>query len=71
LRALLERNPEQTQPLAGARIIDVGCWAGPLSRLGAEVLGIDASGRNVTFAKRHARLSDVQVRYRHLCPRIA
>jgi len=72
LPALLERGPRKAQPLAGARIIDVGCGAGlvtePLSWLGAEVLGIDASERNVMVAKRHARLSGAPVRYRHALP---
>ena len=72
LPALLERDPHTAHPLAGARIIDVGCGAGlvtePLSWLGAEVLGIDASERNVMVAKRHARLSGAPVRYRHALP---
>lgn len=72
LPALLERDPREAQPLTGARIIDVGCGAGlvtePLSRLGAEVLGIDASERNVMVAERHARLTGAPVRYRHALP---
>jgi 2-polyprenyl-6-hydroxyphenyl methylase / 3-demethylubiquinone-9 3-methyltransferase len=72
LPALLERDPRTAQPLAGARIIDVGCGAGlvtePLSQLGAEVLGIDASERNVMVAERHARLSGAAVHYRHALP---
>jgi len=72
LPALLERDPRKARPLAGARVIDVGCGAGlvtePLSRLGAEMLGIDASERNVMIAERHARLSGAPVRYRHALP---
>jgi len=72
LPALLKRDPRKAQPLAGARIIDVGCGAGlvaePLSRLGADVLGIDASERNVMVAERHARLSGATVHYRHALP---
>jgi 2-polyprenyl-6-hydroxyphenyl methylase/3-demethylubiquinone-9 3-methyltransferase len=72
LPALLERDPRKEQPLTGARIIDVGCGAGlvtePLSRLGAEVVGIDASERNVMIAESHARLSGAPVRYRHALP---
>jgi 2-polyprenyl-6-hydroxyphenyl methylase / 3-demethylubiquinone-9 3-methyltransferase len=72
LPALLGRDPRAEQPLAGVRIIDVGCGAGlvaePLSRLGADVLSIDASERNVAVAERHARLSGAPVRYRHALP---
>ena len=58
--------------MAGVKIIDVGCAAGlvtePLSRLGACILGIDASERNVKVAERHARQSGAPVRYRHALP---
>jgi 2-polyprenyl-6-hydroxyphenyl methylase/3-demethylubiquinone-9 3-methyltransferase len=53
-------------------VIDVGCGAGlatePISRLGADVLGIDAAERNVAVAERHARLSGASLRYRHALP---
>jgi 2-polyprenyl-6-hydroxyphenyl methylase / 3-demethylubiquinone-9 3-methyltransferase len=65
LPASLKRDPHEAQPPAGARIIDVGCGAGlvtePLSRLGAEMLGIDACERNVVVAEGRARLSGAQV----------
>jgi len=68
LPVLLQRDPCSPQPLAGAKIIDVGCGAGlvtePISRLGGDVLGIDAAERNVLVAERHARLSGAPVRYR-------
>src|SRR3977135_2029439 len=58
LPALLRRDPRAASPLSGMKIIDVGCGAGlvtePVSRLGAEVVGIDASERNVMVAERHA-----------------
>ena len=51
LPALLQRDPRAARPLAGLNVIDVGCGAGlvtePISRLGADVLGIDAAERNV------------------------
>lgn len=69
LPVLLQRDPRSAQPLAGVKIIDVGCGAGlvtePMSRLGGDVLGIDAAERNVLIAERHARLSGAAVRYRH------
>ncbi len=59
-------------PLAGLSVLDVGCGAGsvtePISRLGADVLGIDASERNIQVAQRHAALSSAPVRYRHALP---
>src|SRR5262245_63324057 len=61
LPLLLRRDPSSAQPLLGLKIIDVGCGAGlvtePISRLGGEVLGIDAAERNVSVAERHARLT--------------
>jgi 2-polyprenyl-6-hydroxyphenyl methylase/3-demethylubiquinone-9 3-methyltransferase len=72
LPVLLGRDPSAASPLAGLKIIDVGCGAGlvtePISRLGAEVLGIDAAERNILVAERHARLSGAPVRYRHALP---
>jgi len=69
LPLLLRRDPSSAQPLLGLKIIDVGCGAGlvtePISRLGGEVLGIDAAERNVSVAERHARLTGASVRYRH------
>jgi 2-polyprenyl-6-hydroxyphenyl methylase/3-demethylubiquinone-9 3-methyltransferase len=72
LPALLQRDPGAPSPLAGLKILDVGCGAGlvsePMSRLGAEVVGIDASERNVMVAERHARASGARVHYRHALP---
>jgi 2-polyprenyl-6-hydroxyphenyl methylase / 3-demethylubiquinone-9 3-methyltransferase len=72
LPVLLQRDPRTARPLAGLNVIDVGCGAGlvteSISRLGADVLGIDAAERNVAVAKRHARLSGVPVRYSHALP---
>ena len=72
LPVLLHRDPRTARPLAGLNIIDVGCGAGlvtePISRLGADVLGIDAAKRNVAVAERHARLSGASLHYRHALP---
>ncbi|SEC31946.1 3-demethylubiquinone-9 3-methyltransferase [Rhizobiales bacterium GAS188] len=72
LPVLLQRDPRTAQPLAGLKIVDVGCGAGlvtePISRLGATVLGIDAAERNVLVAERHARSTGAAVRYRHALP---
>jgi 2-polyprenyl-6-hydroxyphenyl methylase / 3-demethylubiquinone-9 3-methyltransferase len=72
LPVLFCRDPNAARPLAGLKIIDVGCGAGlvtePLSQLGADVLGIDAAARNVAVAERHARISGAPAKYRHALP---
>ena len=54
--------------LTGIRVLDVGCGGGLLSealaRLGAEVVGIDASAGNVAAARLHAAAEAVPVDYR-------
>ena len=50
---------EKIKPLKRLRILDIGCGGGllsePMSRLGADVVGIDASSRNIEIAKLHAK----------------
>ena len=62
------RDPHGTQPLAGLRLLDIGCGGGllsePMARMGAEVLGADASGTNIEVARLHASQSGVAVDYR-------
>lgn len=54
-------------PLAGKRVLDVGCGAGllcePLARLGAAVTGIDAAAENVAVARAHAAQSGLAITY--------
>ncbi|GGK02554.1 bifunctional 2-polyprenyl-6-hydroxyphenol methylase/3-demethylubiquinol 3-O-methyltransferase UbiG [Luteimonas terricola] len=56
------------QPLAGARVLDVGCGGGLLSeamaRAGADVTAIDLAGDLVKVARLHALESGVKVDYR-------
>jgi 2-polyprenyl-6-hydroxyphenyl methylase / 3-demethylubiquinone-9 3-methyltransferase len=72
LAVLSGRDPHAPSPLAGLKIIDVGCGAGlvaePLSRLGANVLGIDAAERNVAVAQQHAQIAGSSAKYRHALP---
>lgn len=55
LRAL---NPNTAEPLAGLRVLDVGCGGGllsePVARMGAQVTGIDVSPEGVSAAAAHA-----------------
>ncbi|MCF3934188.1 bifunctional 2-polyprenyl-6-hydroxyphenol methylase/3-demethylubiquinol 3-O-methyltransferase UbiG [Acuticoccus sp. M5D2P5] len=64
-----ERDPRGEAPLAGLRILDIGCGAGllsePLSRMGAEIVGADAAATNIEVARRHAEHSGVDVDYRN------
>lgn len=55
------------KPLAGRRVLDVGCGAGllcePLARLGAEVTGIDAAPENIAAARAHAEAMGLAITY--------
>jgi 2-polyprenyl-6-hydroxyphenyl methylase/3-demethylubiquinone-9 3-methyltransferase len=61
-------DPLGRRPLAGKRALDMGCGAGllaePLSRLGAEVTGVDAAPENIDAAQAHAVLSHLAIDYR-------
>jgi 2-polyprenyl-6-hydroxyphenyl methylase/3-demethylubiquinone-9 3-methyltransferase len=56
------------RPLSGKRALDMGCGAGlltePLSRLGADVTGIDAARENIAAAQGHAVISRLEIDYR-------
>ena len=51
-------------PLKNLKILDIGCGGGlisePMSRLGADVTGIDASDKNIEIAKIHAKQSKLK-----------
>jgi 2-polyprenyl-6-hydroxyphenyl methylase/3-demethylubiquinone-9 3-methyltransferase len=59
-------------PLKGLKILDIGCGGGlisePMSRLGANVTGIDASDKNIQVAKIHAKESNLDIRYINTVP---
>ena len=58
---------ESVSPLAGKSALDVGCGAGllcePLSRLGAEVTGVNAAPENAAAAATHAEAAGLDIRY--------
>lgn len=63
------RDPRAPKPLAGLRLLDIGCGGGllsePMARLGAEVVGVDAAARNIPVARLHAEQSELAIDYRH------
>src|SRR5690554_6228660 len=62
------RDPRAAKPFEGLRILDIGCGGGllcePMARLGASVVGADASETNIEVAKLHAAESKVRIDYR-------
>ena len=55
------------KPLSGINILDVGCGGGllsePMSRMGANVTGIDASDKNIKVAKLHSKKNKLKINY--------
>lgn len=68
LCAELGRNASSEQPLAGLRLLDIGCGGGILSeslaQLGASVVGTEISEKNVRVAALHAERSGLPIEYR-------
>ena len=59
-------------PLKNLKILDIGCGGGlisePMSRLGANVTGIDASDKNIQVAKLHAKKNNLNINYINIVP---
>ena len=55
------------KPLDKINILDIGCGGGllsePMTRLGADVTGIDASSKNINIAKLHAKKNKLKINY--------
>ena len=55
------------KPLEKVRLLDIGCGGGllsePMYRLGADVVGIDASNKNIQVAKLHAKKNNLKIKY--------
>lgn len=62
------RESIERHPFKGLRFLDIGCGGGllaePMARLGAKMIGADASDVNIEIAKIHAEQSGVDIDYR-------
>jgi len=60
------------KPLKKINILDIGCGGGllsePMCRLGANVIGIDASVKNIEVAKFHAKKNKLKIDYKVASP---
>ena len=58
---------DKDKPFDKIDILDIGCGGGllsePMSRLGAKVVGIDASKKNIEVAKFHAKKNKLKIEY--------
>ena len=64
------KNSEK--PLKKINLLDIGCGGGllsePMCRLGANVVGIDASAKNIEVAKFHAKKNKLKINYKVASP---
>ena len=62
------RDAKSARCLEGLRVLDIGCGGGllsePMARLGAEVVGADASATNIGVASAHATAAGLAIDYR-------
>lgn len=62
------RDPKARRPFEGLRLLDIGCGGGllcePMTRLGFQVTGVDASERNIGTASTHAAEQGLAIDYR-------
>ena len=62
------RDPRAAKPFEGLRFLDIGCGGGllcePMARLGASVVGADASETNIEVARLHAAEAGLAIDYR-------
>ncbi len=63
-----DRDMNDPKAFTGLRFLDIGCGGGllcePMARLGAEIVGADASETNIEVAKIHAEQSGLNIDYR-------
>lgn len=69
VEAHFKLEPRQKTPFAGLRLLDIGCGGGlisePMARLGADVVAVDASDKNIKTASLHATKSGLDIDFRH------
>lgn len=62
------RDSRDLRPFGGISLLDIGCGGGllsePMSRLGFQVTGVDASERNIRAALTHAKGQGLAIAYR-------
>tara|TARA_Y100000768_G_scaffold333396_1_gene273409 strand:- start:1000 stop:1731 length:732 start_codon:yes stop_codon:yes gene_type:complete len=70
IRSLKLNNNEK--PLKKVKILDIGCGGGlltePMKKLGADVVGIDASENNIKVAKIHSKKNNLDIKYLCVSP---
>jgi 2-polyprenyl-6-hydroxyphenyl methylase/3-demethylubiquinone-9 3-methyltransferase len=63
------RDRHGAAPLAGLRVVDIGCGGGilteALAELGAAMTGVDPAPNNIEVARRHAGRSGLAIDYRN------
>ena len=68
VQARFSRDPKAIRPFEGLRLLDIGCGGGllcePMTRLGFQVTGVDASERNIGTASAHAAEQGLAIDYR-------
>ncbi|MCX7587500.1 bifunctional 2-polyprenyl-6-hydroxyphenol methylase/3-demethylubiquinol 3-O-methyltransferase UbiG [Phenylobacterium sp. 58.2.17] len=68
VQARFGRDPKAICPFEGLRLLDIGCGGGllcePMTRLGFQVTGVDASERNIGTASAHAAEQGLVIDYR-------
>ncbi len=66
--ARLALDPMVRHPFKGLRFLDIGCGGGllcePMARLGATVVGVDPSEKNIRTAQVHATEMELAIDYR-------
>ena len=71
-RKYFKLDKKKEFPLKNLKILDIGCGGGlisePMRRLGAKVVGIDASSKNIKVAKLHAKQNNLKIDYFDLPP---
>ena len=68
ITARLGRDPLEREAFKGLRLLDIGCGGGllcePMARLGATVVGVDPSEKNIKTASVHALEMELEIDYR-------